>query len=85
MTGPAAPRTLTARQRETLLLAAAGHTGPQIARLLGVRSSSTVTYHLTRVYRALDAKDGMHAVALAIYHGHITLAELARIASKDAA
>ncbi|WP_051899994.1 response regulator transcription factor [Streptomyces aureus] len=86
MTGPSPkPRALTVRQREILLLAAAGHTGKQIARILGVRSSSTITYHLTNAYRALGAKDAAHAVALAIHHGHITLAELARIAGMETA
>ncbi|WP_392971088.1 response regulator transcription factor [Streptomyces sp. LN245] len=77
-------KTLTARQREVLLLVAAGCTGDQIGKQLGVRST-TVTRHLTGVYRYLGAQDRAHAVALAIHHGHITLAELARIASKDAA
>jgi DNA-binding CsgD family transcriptional regulator len=75
-----AVKSLTARQREVLLLVAAGCTGEQIGRRLGVRST-TVTRHLTGVYRYLGAQDRAHAVALAIHHGHITLAELARIAA----
>jgi DNA-binding CsgD family transcriptional regulator len=77
-------KSLTARQREVLLLVAAGHTGEQIGKRLDIRST-TVTRHLTEAYRYLGAQDRAHAVALAIHHGHITLAELARIASKDAA
>jgi DNA-binding CsgD family transcriptional regulator len=72
-------RTLTARQRQVLLLVASGCTGEQIGRRLGIRST-TVTRHLTEAYRFLGAQDRAHAVALAIHRGHITLAELAAIA-----
>lgn len=75
-------KALTVRQREVLLLVASGCTGEQIGRRLGVRST-TVTRHLTETYRSLGAQDRAHAVALAIHHGHITLAELAHIASKE--
>jgi len=74
-----AVRTLTLRQRQALLLVASGCTGEQIGRRLGVRPT-TVTRHLTAAYRLLGAQDRAHAVALAIHHGHITLAELAAIA-----
>lgn len=75
---------MTSRQRQILLLVAAGHTNTQIAHQLGIRPS-TVQNHLTHTYQALDARDRAHAVTLAIWHGHITLADLADIAHKDAA
>lgn len=77
-------RTLTARQRQILLLAAAGHTNAQISRSLGI-GPTTVQRHLTEAYRALGANDRANAVALAIHHGHITLAELADIAHQETA
>lgn len=75
-------RGLTARQREVLLLAAAGHTNIQIGRRLGV-VPQTVNRHLVETYDALGARDRANAVALAIHHGEITLAELARIATTN--
>lgn len=72
-------RTLTARQREVLLLAAAGCTAAQTGHRLGIHVT-TVARHLAEVYKTLGAQDRAHAVALAIFHGHITLAELAAIA-----
>jgi DNA-binding CsgD family transcriptional regulator len=77
-------KTLTLRQRQVLNLVAAGHTSAQIGRQFGIAGPS-VQRHLHEIYRQLGAHDRAHAVALAIHHGHITLAELARIASKDAA
>lgn len=77
-------RSLTARQRQVLLLVAAGCTGEQIGARLGI-ASTTVTRHLTEAYRFLGAADRAHAVALAIHHGHITLAELAAIAQESTA
>jgi hypothetical protein len=52
---------MTARQRQVLLLVAAGCTGEQIGRRLNIC-------------------DRAHAVALAIWRGDISLAELAAIA-----
>ena len=75
---------LTARQREVLRLTAAGHTSTQIGRQLGI-NGRTVAHHLSSTYRVLGAQDRAHAVALAIHFGHITLAELAHIASKETA
>lgn len=74
-------KALSTRQREVLLLVAAGCTGGQIAARLDIRAS-TVTTHLTEAYRFLGAQDRAHAVALAVFHGHITLAELAAIAEE---
>jgi len=72
-------RALTARQRQVLNLAANGNTNMQVGRILGI-GPTTVQRHLTEIYRALGANDRAHAVALAIHHGQITLAELAAIA-----
>jgi DNA-binding CsgD family transcriptional regulator len=73
---------LSARQRQVLRLTAAGCTSTQIAHQLNVKRT-TVTNHLSNIYRTLGAKDRAHAVALAIHWGHITLAELATIASQE--
>lgn len=72
-------RTLSARQREVLRLTAAGYTSTQIGNRLGI-SGKTAASHLGEIYKVLGAQDRAHAVALAIYRGHITLAELAAIA-----
>jgi DNA-binding CsgD family transcriptional regulator len=72
------PRPLTARQREVLALVAAGRTAMQIGRTLGIEHT-TVNRHLAEIYRALGAHDRAHAVALAIWSGDITLANLAAI------
>lgn len=70
----------TARQREVLRLVASGHTSSQVGRRLGIHRN-TVDRHLGEIYKLLGAHDRAHAVALAIYHGHLTLAELAGIAA----
>jgi DNA-binding CsgD family transcriptional regulator len=75
-------RGLTVRQRQTLLLAAAGNTNAGIAVRLGIHPD-TVNRHLSETYRQLGARDRTHAVALAIYHGHITLADLTAIATAN--
>jgi DNA-binding CsgD family transcriptional regulator len=72
-------RALTVRQRQVLNLVAAGHTSAQIGRQFGIAGPS-VQRHLHEIYQQLGAHDRAHAVALAIHHGHITLAELAAIA-----
>ncbi|MFE2832228.1 response regulator transcription factor [Streptomyces mirabilis] len=72
-------RPLSARQREVLRLTAAGYTSTQIGNRLGI-SGKTAASHLGEIYKVLGAQDRAHAVALAIYRGHITLAELAAIA-----
>lgn len=76
------PRPLTARQREVLALVAAGRTAMQIGRTLGIEHT-TVNRHLAEIYRALGAHDRAHAVALAIWSGDITLADLATIGQAD--
>ncbi|MFD4596775.1 LuxR C-terminal-related transcriptional regulator [Streptomyces sp. NPDC058464] len=77
-----APRPLTRRQREILLLAAAGHTNQQIGHRLRI-SAQGVNRVLGNAYNALGAHDRAHAVALAIWHGEITLADLAAIAGNN--
>ena len=63
---------LTNRQRQVLRLAAGGNTTGQIALRLQI-SSNTATY------KNLGAHDRAHAVALAIWRGDISLADLAAI------
>lgn len=75
-------RGLTVRQRQVLLLAAAGCTSEQAGRRLGIHRN-TVDRHLGEAYRLLDARDRTHAVVLAIYHGHITLADITAIATSQ--
>lgn len=75
-------RGLTVRQRQALLLAAAGNTNAGIAARLGIHPD-TVNRHLSEAYRQLGARDRTHAVVLAIYHGHITLADLTAIATAN--
>ena len=74
--------TLTPRQHQTITLAAAGNTNQQIGRHLGIHPT-TVDRHLAAAYKTLGARDRAHAVALAIHHGSITLAELATIADQE--
>jgi DNA-binding NarL/FixJ family response regulator len=59
-------RDLTDREVEVLALIAAGGTRDEIARHLGM-ASGTVASHMSRIYRALGARNAAHAVALA--HG----------------
>ncbi|WHM30257.1 helix-turn-helix transcriptional regulator [Streptomyces sp. BPPL-273] len=70
---------LTVRQRQVLRMVAAGYTSAQIGSRLGIHRN-TVDRHLGEIYRQIGARDRGNAVALAIYHGHITLADLAAIA-----
>ncbi|MFF8590007.1 helix-turn-helix transcriptional regulator [Streptomyces sp. NPDC015220] len=70
---------VTARQRQVLLLAAGGNTNAAIAARLGI-TSGTVNELLGTAYRRLGARDRTHAVALAIWCGDISLADLATIA-----
>lgn len=75
---------LTPRQHQALTLAAAGNTNRQIGQRLGIHPT-TVDRHLAAAYKTLGARDRAHAVALAIHHGWITLAELATIANQEPA
>ncbi|GAA2985114.1 response regulator transcription factor [Streptomyces fulvorobeus] len=66
-----APRALTTRQREVLVLVANGNTNAQIGRCLGI-SSATVNRLLANAYGVLGAHDRAQAVALAMRHGDLT-------------
>lgn len=70
---------LSARQREVLRLTAAGLTSIQAGRRLGI-NPTTVSRHLAEIYKTLGAQDRAHAVALGVWRGDITLADLAAIA-----
>lgn len=59
-------RALSEREVEVLTLVAAGSTKHEIARQLGI-APRTVASHMSRIYRALGARNAAHAVALA--HG----------------
>lgn len=71
-------RPLTARQRQVLRLVAAGHTNAQTARRLATEPT-TVNRHMSEIFKRLGVHDRAHAVAVAIYTGEITLADLAAI------
>lgn len=64
------PRSLTARQRQVLLLAANGNSNQQIAHRLGIRPHS-VAEILTAAYRRLGAADRAQAVAVALAVGEL--------------
>lgn len=71
------PRTyITARERETLLLAANGHTNRSIARVMGL-TEDTVKTRMVKVRRKLRAVDRTHAVAIALAMGLLSLADVA--------
>ncbi|MFJ4974171.1 helix-turn-helix transcriptional regulator [Streptomyces coeruleorubidus] len=63
-------RSLTARQRQVLLLAANGNTNAAIAAWLGV-SPHSVAEILTAAYRRLGASDRAQAVAIALAVGEL--------------
>ncbi|MEV4784053.1 helix-turn-helix transcriptional regulator [Streptomyces tuirus] len=65
-----AARSLTARQRQVLLLAANGNTNAAIGRRLGI-SRPTVDRHLSGIFRTLGASDRAQAVAIALAVGEI--------------
>lgn len=66
---------LTARQRQVLLLAANGNSNTAIASWLGVRPDS-VQHLLTAAYRALGATDRAQAVAVALAVGELGVHEI---------
>lgn len=63
-------RELTARQRQTLLLAANGNSNQQIAAWLGI-TKDTVNNILGNAYRRLGATDRAQAVAIALAVGEL--------------
>ncbi|NUR25857.1 MAG: helix-turn-helix transcriptional regulator [Catenulispora sp.] len=64
-------RELTYREIEVLTLIAAGSTKYEVARRLGI-APRTVASHMSRIYRALGARNAAHAVALAHGSGAIS-------------
>jgi len=56
-------QTITDREREVFALVAQGLTTKEIARTLRI-SPSTVSVHVARVLRTLDARSRSHAVFL---------------------
>ncbi|WP_330236130.1 response regulator transcription factor [Streptomyces sp. NBC_00566] len=73
-----APLPLTQRQRALLLHVAAGGTNAAIGHAMGIHAY-TVAGRLGRIYAALGVPDRASALALAIYRGEITPADLACI------
>ena len=67
---------ITARERQTLLLAANGHTNRSIARAMGL-TEDTVKTRMVKVRRKLRAVDRTHAVAIALALGLLSLDEVA--------
>jgi DNA-binding NarL/FixJ family response regulator len=65
--GAPQPR-LTAREREVLMLVAAGHTGREIAASLGI-SAKTVENHKQRIFAKLGVQNQAHAIAVAMRAG----------------
>jgi DNA-binding CsgD family transcriptional regulator len=65
-----APAPLSLRELEVLELAADGHNGPMIARMLSV-SAATVRTHFEHIYAKLGVRDRAAAVARAMRRGLI--------------
>ncbi|MFI8439972.1 helix-turn-helix transcriptional regulator [Streptomyces rochei] len=68
-------RSLTARQREVLVLAANGNSNRQAAAHLGVTPHS-IAEILTAAYRRLGATDRAQAVAIALAVGEIGIHQI---------
>ncbi len=68
MSAPHASRRLTVREGEVLRLIAAGQSGKQIARSLGI-SERTVKFHTAALLRKLGADNRAQAVAVASQRG----------------
>jgi DNA-binding NarL/FixJ family response regulator len=63
-------RELSNREVQVLTMVAAGSTKHEISRQLGI-APRTVASHMSRIYRALGARNAAHAVALAYGSGAI--------------
>ena len=64
------PTSISAREQQVLSLLAYGHTNEEIARELYI-SVETVKSHARRIYSSLGARNGRHAVYLAMRDGLI--------------
>ena len=67
----AAAAELTKRERQILCLVAEGHSNAQLARMLWV-TEQTVKFHLSNVYRKIDAANRTEAARWAQLHGLLT-------------
>jgi DNA-binding NarL/FixJ family response regulator len=65
-------RNLSPREREIMHLMAEGGTAPDIGASIGV-SVETVRTHVRNVIRKLEARNRVHAIAIALQRGDITL------------
>jgi PAS domain S-box-containing protein len=68
-TDGATPEALSAREREIVLLVAAGETGPEIAEQLHI-SHATVRTHVRNAMAKVGARSRAHLVAKALGNGH---------------
>jgi DNA-binding CsgD family transcriptional regulator len=66
------PVALTAREGEVMQLAARGFSNAEIARALGI-TDHTVKYHLSMLYRKLEAANRTEAVARALSLGLVSI------------
>lgn len=66
---------LTARERRTLVLSAAGWTGEEIATEQGIKPA-TVRSRLHRVKDKLGARTSIHALARALERGDVSMNEV---------
>jgi DNA-binding NarL/FixJ family response regulator len=66
---------LSSREREVLILKANGKTSQQIATLLGIKKT-TVTNHLTSIYRKLHAANETQACSIGIGIGEIGIHQI---------
>jgi LuxR family transcriptional regulator, quorum-sensing system regulator RaiR len=64
-------RPLSPREREVLRLMASGYTRAETAERLGI-SETTVRTHVTRIFAALAAVNGPHAVAIGFREGMLS-------------
>jgi DNA-binding CsgD family transcriptional regulator len=67
---------ITTRERETLLLAANGHTNRSIAHAMGLKED-TVKTRMIKVRKKLRAADRTHAVAIALAMGLLAPGDVA--------
>jgi len=69
------PETISAREREVLLLAARGFSSKEVASKLFI-SERTVQTHLASIYDKLGARNKTESLLLALKYGVVTLEEL---------